>query len=330
MELLKDRFGRIASNLRISVTDRCNLACFYCSPLENRNNFPVEDILTLDEIRKLVRIFSDLGVDTIRLTGGEPLLRKGICDFIKELKTKCDIKRIRMTSNGVLLGKFYEELKKSGLDSINISLDTLNQKKFQKITGYDKFSSVLDNILRIHKETPIKVRLNCVLLKNNVSEIDNFVNFADKHDLTIRFIEFMPFKGNSWLPTTFVSSNEIISYLQENNTLIPELLEHISQTSRMYKIKNKSGKIGFISSVSQTFCQWCNRIRITSDGMFRTCLHAPEEFSLRNLLRNHANNEDIKEKIIDFVNNKNEKHKDFLNEKDQLPVFNREMIKIGG
>jgi len=328
---LIDDFGRNATNLRISVTDRCNLACRYCTSLEkDRDWLRNDELLTFSEIQRVSSLAAELGVSQLRITGGEPLLRPNVSSLIHDLRMLPGIKRISMTTNGVLLKNHINELENAGLSSINISLDTLNPTKFKQITGKNNFKTVLNNIMRA-RNSAIDVKVNCVALKGfNEDELLDFVKYAINNEITVRFIEFMPFKGNDWLPSKILSVKEMKETINQKYNLILEALEHPSQTSRVYRLEGHSGRIGFIASVTESFCQWCNRLRLTADGYLRTCLNRKEETPLRTLLRAGISDDSLKEIIIKTVRMKPKEHVDFLNPKYCPSFKDREMIDIGG
>ncbi|MFW9930600.1 MAG: GTP 3',8-cyclase MoaA [Candidatus Thorarchaeota archaeon] len=329
---LIDQFNRKVTSLRLSVIDRCNFRCRYCITDENVNWVPKTNLLSFEEIERLVRLFTSLGIDSLRLTGGEPLVRPRITHLVKNLSKNKNLKSISMTTNGYLLDQNLEALEDASLNSLNISLDTLDSEKFFSITRRDLFYTVIDNIMTASNSS-IDTKINCVALKGfNDNEIIDFVNFAIRNDLTVRFIEFMPFNGNNWLQSSFISSAEIKKLIEKKYALIAEPLQNSSQTSRVYRIDGFDGKIGFISSVSESFCQWCNRIRITAEGNLRTCLHDTKETNLLSLLRSNVNDETISETIQKSVYLKQKGHVDWINPNIvwDIPVIDREMIKIGG
>ncbi len=327
---LIDRYGRIASNLRISVIDKCNLTCRYCLVSKSSIFLKNEDLLSFQEIKDVTKVFAELGVNQLRITGGEPFLRPNVTELIKELKQIPGIKRLSITTNGVLLGKYIDELEEIGISGINISLDTLDPSKFKQITKQDYFDKVMDNI-HLATTSSIPIKLNCVGIKGfNDNELFDFVNFAINYNITLRFIEFMPFTGNNWVPTSLLSAKEIKEKIEERFKLVPEPLEHLSQTSRVYKIKEFPGKIGFIASVTESFCKWCNRLRLTADGNLRTCLNDKHEVSLKAILRGGISSIKLKNIIIENVMEKPKEHKDFLNPDFKPPRKDREMIRIGG
>lgn len=330
-EQLVDQFGRLHSNLRISVTDRCNLRCRYCVVSDKINWIESNKAINAEEIFRLVKVFSELGVNRLRITGGEPLVNPDTCKIISKIKSNISaIEKINMTSNGVLLGKYFDELVASKLDSINISLDTLNADKFHYITKSNNFNEVLQNIKDI-SSTNIKTKINVVALKNfNDGEIFDFIDLSDLLNVTVRFIEFMPFTGNQWLPSSFISSKDLRDKIEKKYHLEPLSVSHPSQTSRIYEVEGTQARIGFISSVTESFCQWCNRLRITADGNLRNCLHGTSELPLKELLTQETDPELLKTKIINFVYGKHIGHKDFLAPGFEIPLDDREMMRIGG
>jgi cyclic pyranopterin phosphate synthase len=237
-----------------------------------------------------------------------------------------------MTTNGVLLNLYLESLEEAGLNSLNISLDTLDPDKYLNITKRNQLFTVLSNIKQA-LTTKIKVKINCVGIKGfNDTEILDFLDFSIKNDVTVRFIEFMPFNGNNWLNTAYMSSLEVKNIIEKKYTLEAEPLENQSQTSRYFKIEGNSGRIGFISSVSESFCKWCNRVRITAEGSLRTCLHGSQETDLKILLRNGATDKHISDIIRRSVFEKQKGHIDWIDPNViwKIPLNDREMIRIGG
>jgi cyclic pyranopterin phosphate synthase len=289
--------------------------------------------MTFDEMKRLVRIFVHHGVDRLRITGGEPLVRPGLLTFLNEISTEFPDLRLLMTTNGLLLEKFASEIIHSKIETINVSLDTLDPLKFKSITGSNKINSVLRGIKSIKKNSNIKIKVNCVSLKDfndSKADLKSFIEFAKEFDVIIRFIEFMPFSGNDWNKDRFVSSEVLRNIIEEDYTLIKETVSHISQTSRIYTIKENDVKLGFISSVSESFCEWCNRLRITADGNLRACLHSSNETNLSKLMRDGKTDEYISDIIKKAVYNKPAGHKEFLSPTYFSPDDDREMIRIGG
>ena len=328
---LIDQFGRLHSNLRISVTDRCNFRCRYCVVSDKINWIEKDKALSGKEIFELVKLFSELGVDRLRITGGEPLVNPETTQIISRIKSELpNIEKINMTSNGLLISKYFDELVESKLDSINISLDTLNPEKFAHITKSNHFNEVLDNIKKIASSS-IKTKVNVVSLRNfNEEEIFDFIDFSHENNVVVRFIEFMPFFGNDWLPNSFISSKELRDLIETKYNIKIMSQSHSSQTSRVYKVEGTNARIGFISSVSESFCQWCNRLRITADGNLRNCLHGNDELPLKQLLNSETDRDSLKKQIMTFVYGKHKGHKDFLSPGFEIPLDDREMMRIGG
>ena len=313
MELI-DNFGRRHDYLRISLTDRCNLNCSYCNPLTLKTKYiDKEEILTLEEIGRLVKIFAEFfNVKKVRFTGGEPLARKGFVSFIsglRELKNKYGFKTA-ITTNGVLLADNITEIFESGIDHVNISLDSLNPNTFKKITGKNDHHKVLHAIYRAKELSFDKLKINCVVMRGvNDNEIIPFADFAAKHDFNVRFIEYMPFTNNGWNEGSFINSAQIKKIIETKYRLVesPEK----GSVSNDYFIKGKKGEISFISSISDHFCNTCRRLRITATGGLRLCLFSEEkqEVDLKPYIRDNSISDfEIAEEIMGFVKTKWEKH----------------------
>ncbi|QRV80515.1 molybdenum cofactor biosynthesis protein [Ceratobasidium sp. AG-Ba] len=314
---LVDSFGRKHDYLRISLTERCNLRCRYCMPAEGIPLSPSASILTNTEVIRLARIFVQHGVNKIRLTGGEPTLRQGLPELIQELKS-LGVEQIGMTSNGIALWRKLPELVRSGLTHLNLSLDTLDPDKFERMTlrkGHDKVIKSLDTALSLlppsnsnssYPHPHLKsVKLNTVLIRNtNDSELARFLALTRSHPLSVRFIEFMPFAGNQWDANAVVTASELLTRTRKlvsggwfdehvgdaetTDERVAALPRHPTDTARSYQIRGFKGTFGFISSMSDDFCSGCNRLRITADGNFKPCLFDKHETSLRDLLRSNS------------------------------------------
>lgn len=278
MQKLNDHLGRKIDYLRISITDRCNLRCRYCMPADGVENKAHQDILSYEEILKIVKKGIEMGIRKVRITGGEPLVRLGIEDFIKSLK-KLDLDDISMTSNAVLLSKNAKKLKEAGLDRINISLDTLDSKKFKKITRRDNLSQVLRGIRAALKVELNPVKLNVVVMKGiNDDELFDFVELSRNKKLSVRFIEYMPLGGEAEAEK-FISSREIKDLIQQKFELLPAV-SNGNGPANYFKIEGAVGTIGFISALSEHFCSSCNRLRLTADGKFKPCLAGNQEVKI--------------------------------------------------
>jgi cyclic pyranopterin phosphate synthase len=324
--MLRDRFDRVINYIRISVTDRCNLRCKYCVD----GDFPFiphEEVLRYEEIIRFVRICADLGVTKIRLTGGEPLVRKGIPFLIKEIASTEGIEDIGLTTNGVYLGKQISELKDAGLKRVNISLDTMKRERFAYITGVDAFDEVLQSIKLSVYAGLNPVKINTVIIQGfNDDEILTFAKLAKTRSVEVRFIEFMPFgESDLWHSSRIITSQEIEERIRTEYDLLPSLDSHRGP-ARMFDIKDGLGRIGFISPVSSHICRECNRLRLTARGAIRPCLFGDEEYDVRTMLRQGASDDEIGSFILSTVKAKPERKADM----GQIRKCQRNLRHIGG
>lgn len=304
---MKDKYGREVDYLRISLTDRCNLRCIYCMEEKENTFFNEEEILTKNEICKVVNACSKLGIKKIRLTGGEPLVRKDIVELVEEINKIEGIEEIYITTNGILLEDKVSLLKNAGLKGVNISLDSLKPEMFNKLTRLGDLKKVLSAIDKC-LEHGIKVKINTVMIKDiNENEILDFVNLTLEKKVDVRFIELMPIGVGSKYKG--ISNEEIIEIIKKNYIDIEELKRNGSDGPATYiKINNGKGNIGFISAISNCFCEDCNRIRLTSEGFLKQCLHYNYGIDLKKLLRDGASDKEILKVIEDNIYNKPEKH----------------------
>ena len=291
---LLDFFGRFHSSLRVSLTDRCNLRCGYC--MEEETTFlPKENLLKKQEIIWLVSALVDLGVKRVRLTGGEPLLRPDLDEIVFSLKTIPGLKELTLTTNGILLGAWAEKLKKSGLDRLTISLDTLDPELFKKLTRRNELARVLEGVEASLSAGFQGTSLNTVLLRGiNDGEVGKIIEFAHQKGLRPRFIETMPIGAGDYDQHSFVSAKELLGLIREKfGEVSPLSRESTSSPARLYQVK--TGQLGIIASVSEPFCSSCDRLRLTADGKFRACLFSREETDFLALIRANKGLEDKKE-----------------------------------
>jgi len=328
--LLIDSYDRTARKLRISVTDRCNLQCIYCMPKNNNKWFDPEDILTFDEIVRFASIMSKLGIENIRLTGGEPLVRSNIEILVENLSKITGIKKVSMTTNGILLPVKISQLKKAGLSSINISLDTFNQEKFKKINGTDGLAQVLESI-KVATKLQMSIKINIVVMRGwNDDEVVDFALFSKATGHQVRFIEFMPLDGSGiWNSKLVVTKQEIMTKIRNKiGELIPLDFER-SSPAKLYTFSDGKGIIGFIPSISEPFCKNCDRVRITSDGHFLSCLFEKPGFDIKVMLREKKSDEEIIRLIKYHMNKKPEGIIKIIRKKQLKPSLNL-MHTIGG
>ncbi|MFC5683207.1 GTP 3',8-cyclase MoaA [Flavobacterium sp. MAHUQ-51] len=329
--LLTDDYGRKHNYLRISLIEKCNLRCTYCMPAEGIALSPKQDLMTADEVFAIAQTFVNNGVNKIRLTGGEPLLRKDFPEIIEKLAQLNT--EISITTNGILIDKHLEVLKQFNIRKINLSLDTLVATKFNTITLRNQFEKVIDN-LHLLLNNNFSVKLNVVLIKGfNDNEIVDFINLTESLPISIRFIEFMPFAGNEWDRSKMVSQKQILdqitTHFSEANLV--KLEDEQNFTAREFKIKNFLGSFGIISSITNPFCDGCNRIRLTANGKIKNCLFSNIE---TDILTPYRNGIPIEMVIANAIKNKKKIRAGMTTIADvdnpALNQDNRSMIAIGG
>jgi cyclic pyranopterin phosphate synthase len=328
---LRDAHNRTIRDLRISLTDRCNFRCFYCLPNGEPPLARKETILTFEEIGEISEIFVSLGIEKIRLTGGEPMLRRNIEQLISRLSAlKPDLKDLALTTNGFAIPQRAAELRSAGLDRITISLDSLDRENFKKITGVDSLQNVLDSIRAAKKAGFEPIKINAVIVRGrNDHELPEFARFARDENVSMRFIEFMPLdSGHEWQRELVVSGKEIFGRINEIFPLELRSTSRGSGTAWNYLFADGSGgEIGIIAPVTEMFCGACSRIRLTADGQIRTCLFSTAEYDLRDVVRRGAARGEIVEFIEDAVSKKEARH--HINDTDFVPA-SRTMSFIGG
>ena len=329
--ILTDKHQRKHNYLRISLSEKCNLRCTYCMPHDGIALSPRAHLMTAEEIEEIAKVFVTNGVDKIRLTGGEPLVRKDFSLILEKL-AKLPVK-LSITTNALLTHRFIDEFKRFGLNDINVSLDSLNAEKFRFITRRDEFQQAYDNINQL-VALGFNVKINAVLMKDfNEDEIVNFIKLTEFQNINVRFIEFMPFDGNEWNKNKLVSQAEIINRVTDyfGIEVLKPLQNETNFTARNFKIEGFKGSFGIISSVTNPFCDSCNRIRLTADGKLKNCLFSNEETNLLSAYRAGENLEDL----IDSALNKKKAVRAGMTDFDQLTnpdlhSNNRSMIAIGG
>ncbi|OEK08171.1 cyclic pyranopterin phosphate synthase MoaA [Flavivirga aquatica] len=329
--ILQDLHGRDHAYLRISLIERCNLRCTYCMPEEGVKLSPKNHLMTYKEIYTIAKTFVDNGVTKIRLTGGEPLIRKDIPTILEKLSTLPV--ELSITSNAVIIDKFIDVLKANHVNKINVSLDSLDAAKFKHITRRHEFKKVYNNILLLVKEG-FTVKVNAVLMKGfNDNEIIDFINFTKDLPISVRFIEFMPFDGNKWDMSKMVSYAEVMEYV--NASFLKENIERLqdapNDTSKNYKIEGYKGSFAIISSVTNPFCDSCNRLRLTANGQLKNCLFSSTESDLLTTLRKGKSIEPVIQKAVQ-AKFKVRGGMDTLKklQEPKLHNNNRSMITIGG
>jgi len=324
---MRDTYQREINYLRISVTDRCNLRCRYCMPETGVELKPAGEILTLEEIARLVGVAAELGVKKIRITGGEPLVRKGLPSLIAQIDEIPGIEEITLTTNGIFLARMAAELKNCGLDRVNISLDTLKPERFRYITRRGELNKVLEGIEQALKNGLTPVKLNVVVTRDfNLDEVVDFARLTTEYPLHVRFIELMPIgqsSGEGLVPSDEVK--ELISrvYLLQKEQGVPG-----NGPADYYQIPGAPGSIGLITAMSHNFCEQCNRLRLTADGRLRPCLEKNLEFDVKDLLRAGGSDEEIRQVFLQAVASKPEHHDLGLKGEDQKGT--RNMFQIGG
>ena len=327
---LIDGYGRRIADLRISVTDRCNFRCVYCMPEEGMQWLKRESILSFDEIERLARVAVDLGIEEIRLTGGEPTLRPDLPRLVERL-APLPLRSLSLTTNGFLLKKMARQLAEAGLKRINVSLDTLQHDRFHQIArrhGLDEVLAGLEELERYPSIAPIKV--NVVAMRDfTEAEVVAFAELARRKPYVIRFIEFMPLDADgNWQRERVLSGGEIKAIIERDFMPLVQVPTEPSSTSRVFTFADGVGELGFINPVSQPFCGSCNRIRLTADGQVRTCLFSIDEWDLRGPMRSGASDAELARVLIEAVSHKELKHK--INEGAAFQRASRSMSQIGG
>ena len=334
---LVDLFARSISYLRLSLTDRCNLRCMYCVT-EDEDQAGLQkvvhsELLTYEELLRVVRVAVGMGISKVRLTGGEPLFRRNVIDFIYKLGRIDGLSDVRLTTNGVLLEPYAQDLFQAGVTKVNVSLDTLKPERFKQITGVDCFEKVWKGL---HKALAVgfsPVKVNVVAMRNiNDDEFADFIELARTMPLQIRFIEFMPIgESTRWGKDTYISSDEIRERLAALGNLIPVERKLTDGPAQVFHLDGDSvGSIGFISPMSHKFCDRCNRLRLTSAGTLRACLLCDQETDLKSILRKGADDEEIRQALIETIRNKPKGHELAEQFDENRNSCHGQMSRIGG
>ncbi len=322
---LTDPFGRKLDYLRLAITERCNLRCTYCMPAEGIPLKSRQHLLSYEEMDRSIEIFLALGINKIRITGGEPFVRKGAFDFIKSVNAKEKINSLNLTTNAVLISEHLKEFNFLKLGSLNISLDSLNKDKFFQITRRDDFNVVYTNLQQaISLRLPVKINM-VVMAGINEDEILAFCELTKNYPIEVRFIEQMPFSGGQF-DSNIITADQIESRLEKEYKLTPQITD-VTSTARIFNIKGYQGRIGIIAGYSRSFCGACNRLRLTADGMLKTCLYDRIALNLKQLLRAGAADEEIRKKIVQAVM---KRAKDGFESESRSLNGNISMAQIGG
>ncbi|MGV8947284.1 MAG: GTP 3',8-cyclase MoaA [Lutibacter sp.] len=328
MELV-DKFGRKITYLRLAITDRCNLRCQYCMPAQGIDIVERKKLLSYKEMYRIIRVLSELGVNKVRLTGGEPFVRKDFVNFLESLSFNDKLEEINITTNGALISNHINRLEDYKINSINLSIDSLQKEKFEKITRRPVFDNVYDTFEKLEK-SKLNLKLNVVVQSGvNTDEIIDFIELTKNKDIAVRFIEEMPFNGKGQrLMQEVWDIKKILNHIKNQYAKIEPILSKKSSTSINYRIPNYKGTFGIIPAFTRTICNDCNRIRITATGMFKNCLFDGGVFNVRDFIRNGASDDELKELFIKTVHHKPENG--FVAEANRGDVVTESMSTIGG
>ncbi len=327
---MKDIYKRKIDYIRISITDRCNLRCVYCMPAEGIKLIKHEEVLSYEEIIRLCKIFAQTGISKVKITGGEPLVRKDVHKLIKSIKEIEGINNVTLTTNGILLENQIDDLVKAGLDAVNISIDTLKDDTYRELTRIGDVSKVVSSIRKCLEYKNLKVKINAVPIKGkNEDEIIDLIKLCKNNDISIRFIEMMPIGLGRNI--NGLNDEEVMSIIEKNiGKLTPYNGKLGNGPSNYYSLEGYKGKVGFISAVNHKFCETCNRVRLTCEGFLKACLQYDIGTDLRTMLRNGSSDEEILEAVKSTIYNKPESHNFNLIKNEEEKVEYRGMSQIGG
>ena len=328
LDMLVDKYNRVHDYLRISLTDSCNFRCQYCMPDENIQCLPNKHLMQVDEIEQIAKVFIGLGIKKIRLTGGEPMVRKEFSTILNKI-SQLPVE-LTLTTNAVLAHRYLNDLKAAGVNSVNVSLDTLDPETFKKITQRDQFKQVWDNILLL-LNAGFRIKINVVAMEGVIDkEILNFIKITKDLPLHVRMIEFMPFEGNHWDSKKVITASQMLEWVKAEYDIV-KLKDKPHSTSKKFKAVGHKGTFAFITTMSEYFCGDCNRLRITADGKMKNCLFGSEEMDLLGTLRK---GEDIEPLIRESVLRKHAvmggQFSSSFKDAEASSIKNRSMIKIGG
>jgi molybdenum cofactor biosynthesis protein A len=329
--MIYDNHNRPINYLRLSVTDRCNLRCFYCMPEEGIQYLPKKELLTYEEMERLVRVMSELGVSKVRITGGEPFVRRDLMRFLWEISNLQGIEQIHITTNGVLTAPLVPELKAIGIKSVNLSIDTLDRENFKKITRRDELPKVLDCLEQLLKHN-IAVKINAVVMEGkNIDDLIPLAELSKNEPIDVRFIEEMPFNGEgNHYPTLVWTHKKIMEMMRFQYPDIQKIADSPNSTSYNYQIPNYKGTIGVIAAFTRTFCGTCNRIRVTAQGVLKTCLYDEGVLDIRTLLREGADDEKLKETLLYAFRHRAKDGYEAEKNRTKLLTVKESMSTIGG
>ncbi len=327
---LFDNHGRPINYLRLAVTDRCNLRCFYCMPEEGIHYLPKKELLTFEEIERLVTLMASMGISKIRLTGGEPFVRTDLMQLIRKIRGIEGIQDIHITTNGVLTAPFIPELKALGIASVNLSLDTLDKSRFKQITRRDEFDKTWE-ALQLLLAAKIPVKLNAVVMDGkNIDDIIPMVELAKDNPISVRFIEEMPFNGEgSHYPKLFWTHHKIVDHIRLAYPSLQKVADPNNSTAYHYQIPNFKGNVGVIAAFSRTFCGTCNRIRVTAQGVLKTCLYDDGVLNIKDLMREGMSDEELKQELLIAFSNRPKDGFEAEQKRSNKKV-NESMSTIGG
>ena len=315
--------------MRLAVTDRCNLRCFYCMPEKGIKYVDKKKLLSFEEMYRLINAFGELGISKLRITGGEPFVRRGIMGFLEEVSNNSYIRQVNITTNGTFTEDKIEELERMGIHSINLSLDSLDKQRFLEITRRDLYDQVMAAFHAL-LDSGITTKINMVVMEGrNIADIYPMLELTEKYDVSVRFIEEMPFNGTSGQGNAaFWPMQKILNYIKEAYK-VEKLSDHPSSTSRNYRIKGFKGSFGIIAAYTRTFCGACNRIRVTPQGDLRTCLYERGAISLRDIIRAYKSDDELRKVLQKAVGNRTKDGFEAEKRRIEYPV-SESMATIGG